>query len=77
MSEDTRKLDNVIQIDEAQVRGHLSELVRGSVEETLNELLDAEADPLVGATRYESAVPSGATRERATTSASSTRAPAK
>ena len=53
MSEDTRKLDNVIQIDEAQVRGHLSELVRGSVEETLNELLDAEADQLVGATRYE------------------------
>jgi hypothetical protein len=44
MSENTRKLDNVIQIDEAQVRGHLSELVRGSVEETLNGLLDAEAD---------------------------------
>jgi len=53
MSEGARKLDNVIQIDEAQVRGHLSELVRGSVEETLNGLLDAEADQLVGATRYE------------------------
>jgi len=41
MTEDTTKLTNVIQIDEAQVRGHLSELVRGSVEETLNGLLDA------------------------------------
>lgn len=53
MSKDTRNVDNVIQIDEAQVRGHLSELVRGSVEETLNGLLDAEAGQLVGATRYE------------------------
>lgn len=53
MSEDTTKLDNVIQIDEAQVRRHLSELVRGSVEETPNGLLDAEADQLVGAKRYE------------------------
>jgi hypothetical protein len=51
MSEDTRKLTNVIQIDEAQVRGHLTELVRGSVEETLNGLLDAEADQFVGAKR--------------------------
>jgi transposase-like protein len=53
MNEDTTKLTNVIQIDEAQVRGHLTELVRGSVEETLNGLLDAEADQLVGAKRYE------------------------
>ena len=53
MSEDTRKLTNVIQIDEAQLRGHLTELVRGSVEETLNGLLDEEADQLVGAKRYE------------------------
>jgi hypothetical protein len=35
------------------VRGHLTELVRGSVEETLNGLLDAEADQLVGAKRHE------------------------
>ena len=34
MSEDNRKLNNAIQIDEAQVRRHLAELVRGSVEET-------------------------------------------
>ena len=31
----------------------LGELVRGTVEETLNGLLDAEADALCGAQRYE------------------------
>ena len=31
----------------------LKHIVRGSVEETLNALLDAEADRLVGARRYE------------------------
>jgi putative transposase len=46
-------LDNVIQIDEAQVRGHLDEMVRSTVEETLNALLDAEADRLCRAQRYE------------------------
>jgi transposase-like protein len=35
------------------VRDHLSEMVRGSVEETLNSLLDAEADRLCNAKRYE------------------------
>jgi len=42
----------VIEIDEARIRDHLGELVRGSVEETLNALLDAEADALCGASRY-------------------------
>jgi hypothetical protein len=32
----------VIAIDEAEVEAHLGELVRGSVDETLNSLLDAE-----------------------------------
>jgi hypothetical protein len=41
MSDDTTQLGNLIQIDETQVRGRLSELARGSVEETLNGLLDA------------------------------------
>ena len=36
----------VIQIDEARIRDHLGEMVRGTVEETLNALLDAEADRL-------------------------------
>lgn len=43
----------IIEINDAEVRGHLRELVRGSVEETLNSLLDAEADTLCGAKRYE------------------------
>ena len=52
-SKDTPKLGNVVQIDEARIRDHLGELVRGSVEETLNALLDAEADRLCNAARYE------------------------
>ena len=43
----------IIEINDTEVRGHLRELVRGSVEETLNGLLDAEADALCGAQRYE------------------------
>ena len=35
---ETRALDKVIRIDEAQVQTHLSEMVRSSVEETLNAL---------------------------------------
>jgi putative transposase len=49
---ETRALDKVIRIDEAQVQAHLSEMVRSSVEETLNALLDAEADRLCQAKRY-------------------------
>jgi putative transposase len=43
----------LIQIDEARIRDHLGEMVRGTVEETLNAMLDAEADQLCGAGRYE------------------------
>ena len=43
----------IIQINEAEVKDHLSKIVRGTVEETLNALLDAEADQLCGAARYE------------------------
>jgi putative transposase len=43
----------VIQIDEARIRDHLGEMGRGTVEETLNALMDAEADRLCGAGRYE------------------------
>ena len=49
----SKKLGKVIQIDENQIRKHLGELVRGSVEETLNQLLDAEADQFCNAARYE------------------------
>ena len=41
------------QIDEARIRDHLGEMVRGTVEEALNAMLDAEAGRLCGADRYE------------------------
>jgi putative transposase len=43
----------VIQIDEAKIQEHLGEVVRSTVEETLNAMLDAEADRLCRAERYE------------------------
>lgn len=48
-----RPMGQVIKIDEGRIRDHLGEMVRGSVEETLNALLDAEADELCGAGRYQ------------------------
>src|SRR5450759_4478669 len=50
---DEKAMGKVIQIDEARIRDHLGEMVRGTVEETLNAMLDAEADQLCGAGRYE------------------------
>ena len=50
---DEKTMGEVIQIDEARIREHLGEMVRGTVEETLNAMLDAEADRLCGAGRYE------------------------
>ena len=47
------KLSQVIQIDEAKIQEHLGEVVRSTVEETLNAMLDAEADRLCRAERYE------------------------
>jgi len=43
----------IIQINEARVRDHLAEMVRGSVEDTLNAMLQKEADELCQARRYE------------------------
>ena len=53
MGKDSTKLDKVIQINEKQVKEHLGEILRGTVEETLNSMLDAEADRLCNAQRYE------------------------
>ena len=50
---ESRPMGQVIQIDEARIRDHLGEMVRGTVEEALNAMLDAEADRLCGASRYE------------------------
>jgi len=46
-------MGQVIRIDEARIKDHLVEMVRGTVEEALNAMLDAEADQLCGAGRYE------------------------
>lgn len=43
----------VVQIDEGRIHAHLDEVVRSTVEKTLNALLDAEADRLCGARKYE------------------------
>ncbi len=48
-----RGMKEVFRIDEAKVRGHVDRVVRESVEQTLNQLLDAEAEVLCGAGRYE------------------------
>jgi putative transposase len=45
------KLSQVIQIDEGKIQAHLGEVVRSTVEETLNAMLDAEADRLCSAER--------------------------
>ena len=53
MEDSTKPLSKVIRIDESEIRGHLDEMVRGTVEETLNAMLDAEADEMCNAQRYE------------------------
>ena len=45
--------DNIIQLNEDLIKHDLKDLVRSSVEETLNALLDKEADELVNAQKYE------------------------
>src|SRR6516165_10451221 len=50
---ETEPLSDVLRIDQAQLHRHLDQVVRDSVEQTLNGPLDAEADQLCGAKRYE------------------------
>ena len=50
--QEVAKLSQVIQIDEGKIQAHLGEVVRSTVEETLNAMLDAEADRLCRAERY-------------------------
>ena len=45
--------ENIIQLNEAAIKDELKELVKNSVEETLNALLEHEADELAHADRYE------------------------
>jgi transposase-like protein len=48
-----KDLRNVITINEAQIQDHLGEMVRSTVEETFNAMLDAEENHLCGVKRYE------------------------
>lgn len=45
--------EKIIQLNEELIKNDLKDLVRNSVEETLNALLDHEADELVNAEKYE------------------------
>ena len=45
--------DNIIQLNQELIHNELKDLVRSSVEETLNALLDHEAEELVNAEKYE------------------------
>jgi putative transposase len=47
------KTGQIIRIEQDELNKHLDKIVKGSVERTLNELLDAEADRLCQAARYE------------------------
>jgi putative transposase len=53
MDESISELGKVIKIDDGRIKNHLNEVVRSTVEETLNGMLDAEADRICGAKRYE------------------------
>lgn len=48
-----KTLNKIIKINEAKIQTHLDTMVRNTVEQTLNDLLDAEADQLCNARRYE------------------------
>lgn len=45
--------DNIIEVNEEKIKDHLGNFVRKTVEETLNALLEAEADQMCNAQRYE------------------------
>ena len=60
MKKDTTKLlSKVIRIDESDIQGRLDKMVRGNVEETLNGLLEAEADEMCKTQQYEALSRSG------------------
>jgi len=53
MGDDTPAVLGALRVDEGKLKDHVDEVVRSSVEETLNGLLDAEADQIYRAQRYE------------------------
>lgn len=52
-STNQKAVSNIVKIDEGKIQSHVDQVVRATVEETLNGLLDAEADRLCNAGRYE------------------------
>jgi len=52
-TQQTKNLNRVIKIAEARIHSHLDEMVRDTVEDTINKMLDVEADRLCNAQRYE------------------------
>ena len=46
-------MGETVHLNEEEVKSQLSEMVRESVEKTLNQLPDAEADEITQAHRYE------------------------
>ena len=48
-----KDLNGVIKIDSAQIHSRIDSMVRSTVEEMLNKMLDDEADALCNAARYE------------------------
>ena len=51
-----KAVGNVIRIDQEHVRDHIDRVVRSSVEETINALLDAEAKQLCNVGSLQAAV---------------------
>ena len=45
--------EKIVQLNEKVIKGQIKELVRSSVEEILNELLEKEAESLTQAARHE------------------------
>ena len=52
-TDDTSNSDKIIQLNENAVKTHLGQIVRSTVEQTLNEIIDAEADRLCNAEKYQ------------------------
>ena len=53
MDNHSTKKAQIIQLNESAVRDNLGEMVRNTVEETLNSMLDSEADRLCNAEKYQ------------------------
>jgi hypothetical protein len=53
VQDDTTTRLEAVSVDETKLKSHVDEVVRGSVEETLNTRLDSVADRICRAQRYE------------------------